>query len=124
MQNKMKKLLIALTALTLTASSCKTVYSKVYSTTTIEAKKSFVLGDNDHEAYEVTIKKMSKDDVLLSQIQKGGTKQLIQVLNSNKSAIIKIEKNTALYIENKSDKKAIVELDIKSNSSLSMGYKN
>ena len=116
----MKKLLIAFVALTIAVSSCKTVFS----TTTIEAKKSFVLGDNEHEAYEVTIKNISKDDVLLSQIPNCGTKQLLQVLNSNKSAAIKIEKNTALYIENKSDKRAIVELDLKSNSSLSMGYKN
>jgi hypothetical protein len=116
----MKKFLIALTALTLTASSCKTVYS----TTTIEAKKSFVLGDNEHEAFEVTIKNISNDNVELSQMPNGGTKQLIQVLNSNKSAIIKIEKNTALYIENKSDNKASVELNLKSNTHLSMGYKN
>jgi uncharacterized protein YxeA len=116
----MKKLLIALAALIITVSSCKTVYS----TTTIEAKKSFVLGDNEHEAFEVTIKNISNDNVELSQMPNGGTKQLIQVLNSNKTATIKIDKNTALYIENKSDTKASVELNLKSNTQLSMGYKN
>jgi selenocysteine lyase/cysteine desulfurase len=116
----MKKLLIALIAITLTASSCKTVYS----TTTIEAKKSFVLGDNEHDAFEVTLKNISKEDLELSQMPNGGTKQLIQVLNSDKSATIKIEKNTALYIENKSSNKASVELNLKSNTHLSMGYKN
>jgi selenocysteine lyase/cysteine desulfurase len=117
---KMKKLLIALMAITLTASSCKTVYS----TTTIEAKKSFVLGDNEHDAFEVTLKNISKEDLELSQMPNGGTKQLIRVLNSDKSATIKIEKNTALYIENKSSNKASVELNLKSNTHLSMGYKN
>ena len=116
----MKKIIIALTAFTLTAASCKTVYS----TTTIEAKKSFVLGDNEHEAFEVTLKNISKEALELSQVPNAGTKQLIQVLNSDKSATIKIEKNTALYIENKSNDKASVELNLKSNTHLSMGYKN
>jgi hypothetical protein len=116
----MRKLLIALTALTLTASSCKTVYS----TTTIEAKKSFVLGDNEHDAFEATLKNISTEDLELFQMPNGGAKQLIQILNSNKTATVKIEKNTALYIENKSDNKVSVELNLKSNSHLSMGYKN
>ena len=116
----MKKLLIALIILIITASSCKTVYS----TTSIEPKKSFVLGDNEHGAFEVTIKNISNDDLDLCQMPNGGTKQLIQVLNSSKSATVKIEKNTALYIDNKSDNKASVELNLKSNTNLSMGYKN
>ena len=115
----MRTLLIA-TALTLTASSCKTVYS----TTTIEAKKSFVLGDNEHDAFEATLKNISREDLELYQMPNGGTKQLLQTLKSKKSATVKIEKNTALYIENKSDSKASVELNLKSNSQLSMGYKN
>jgi uncharacterized protein YxeA len=116
----MKRFLIALTALTLTASSCKTVYS----TTSIDSKKSFVLGDNDHSPFEVTIKNISNDNVELSQMPNGGNKQLIQVLNPSKSATVKVEKNTALYIENKSNNKASVELNLNSNSHLSMGYKD
>lgn len=116
----MRKLLIALTALTLTASSCKTAYS----TTTIEAKKSFVLGDNEHDAWEVTIKNISNENLELSHGPIGGIKQTIQVLSSHKSATIQIEKNTALYVENKSNSKASVELNLKSNTHLSMGYKN
>ncbi len=116
----MKKFLIISIAITMAASSCKAVYS----TTAIEAKKSFVLGDNEHEAFEVTIKNISKENLELSQMPNGGTKQLIQVLNAAKSATIKIEKNTALYIENKSTSKASVKLNLQSNTHLSMGYKN
>jgi hypothetical protein len=116
----MKKLLIALTAITLTATSCKTVYS----TTSIEPNKSFVLGDNEHEVFEVTVKNISKENLELLKMPNGGTKELIQILNPDKTATIKIEKNTALYIDNKSTKKVSVELNLKSNSHLSMGYKD
>jgi selenocysteine lyase/cysteine desulfurase len=116
----MKKLLISLFAISLVATSCKTVYS----TTEIEAKKSFVLGDNEHESFEVSLKNISKEDLEISQMPNGGAKQLLQTLNPNESTTIKIDKNTALYIKNKTDNKASVELNLKSNTHLSMGYKN
>lgn len=116
----MKKLLVALTALTLTFSSCKTVYS----TTSIEPKKSFVLGDNDHDSFEVTLKNISTSDLEVAQKPNDGNKQLIQVLEPKKSMTVTIGKNTALFIYNKSNNKASVELNLKSNTHLSMGYKN
>jgi selenocysteine lyase/cysteine desulfurase len=116
----MKKLLFVLTAITLIASSCKTVYS----TTSIEPNKSFVLGDNEHDAFEVTIKNVSKENLELLKMPNSGTKELIQILNPDKTATIKIEKNTALYIDNKSNNKVSVELNLKSSSHLSMGYKD
>ena len=84
----MRTLLIALIALTLTASSCKTVYS----TTTIEAKKGFVLGDNEHDAFEATLKNISREDLELYQMPNGGTKQLLQTLKSNKTATVKYKR--------------------------------
>lgn len=116
----MKKILIFSLAIILAASSCKSVYS----TTSIDPKKSFVLGDNEHEAFEASLKNISKENLELSQMPSGGTKTLLQVLNPNKSATVKIEKNTALYIENKTNNKASVELNLKSGTHLSMGYKN
>ena len=82
----MKKFLIISIAITMAASSCKTIYS----TTTIEAKKSFVLGDNEHDAFECSLKNISKEDFELSQMLNGGPKQVIQILNPNKSVTIKI----------------------------------
>lgn len=116
----MKKLLIAVIATALSASSCKTVYS----TTSIEPNKSFVLGDNDHNAFEVTIKNISKEKLELAKMPNGGSKEIIQILDPNKTATVNIEKNTALYIDNKSKYKVLVELNLKSNSHLSMGYKD
>ncbi|TAE10981.1 MAG: hypothetical protein EAZ47_11105 [Bacteroidetes bacterium] len=115
----MKKILVGLAAITLTTSSCKTVYS----TTSIEPKKFFVLGDNEHEAFEITIKNISKENLELLKVPNGGKSELVQILNPHKKATIIIEKNTALYVHNKSQFKVAVELDIKSNSHLSMGYK-
>lgn len=116
----MKQLCTILAAVVLTTLSCKSVYS----TTSIEPKKTFVLGDNDHEAFEVSLKNISKEDLELSQMPNGGTKTFIQTLNPYKSITLKIEKNTALYIENKGENKASVELNPKSSSRLSMGYKD
>lgn len=116
----MKKLLLILIAVIFTAINCKSVYS----TTSIEPKKSFVLGDNEHDAFEVSLKNISKEDLEISQKPNGGSKTLIKILNPNKSTTIKVEKNTALYIENKTEYKAAVELKLKSNTHLSMGYKN
>lgn len=116
----MNKLLIALITIALTASSCKTVYS----TTSIEPNKSFVLGDNEHDAFEVTIKNISKENLELSIMLNVGSKKLIQILNPDSNATINIEKNTALYIGNKSNNKVSVELNLKSNSHLSMGYRD
>jgi len=104
----MKKLLFVLTALALTVSSCKTVYS----TTSIEANKSFVLGENEHGGFEVRLKNISKNDVELYKMPDGEIKQLIKTINPGKSFTIKIGVNTALYIFNKSDNKASVELNL------------
>jgi hypothetical protein len=116
----MKKILAFLIVLIVVNQSCKTVYS----TTSIEPKKSFVLGDNEHSAFEITIKNISEDNVALYRKPNGGTKEFIQFLNSNKSATLVIEENTALYVQNESDKKVSVELKLKSTSNLSMGYKD
>lgn len=116
----MKKLIIVLTAATLVTSSCKTVYS----TTSIEPQKSFVLGDNEHDSFEVTLKNISTNDLEVAQKPNDGNKQLLQVLEPKKSMTVTISKNTALYIYNKSNNKASVELNLKSNTHLSMGYKN
>ena len=116
----MRKIFVALAVLLFTVSSCKTVYS----TTGIEAKKSFVLGDNEHEQFEATVKNISNNEVKLSQMPNNGVKKFIQILEPGKSVSVTIEKNTALYIDNKSDNKVTVELNLKSGPHLSMGYKD
>ena len=116
----MKKLRIALLAIALTASGC----SAIYSTTRIEAKQNFVLGDNQHEAFEVSIKNISYHEVELSQKPNGGNIAFLQRLGAKKSVTLKIDKNTALYIGNKSNRQVAVKLTLESVSRLSMGYKN
>lgn len=116
----MSKLLAILTVTALIVSSCKTVYS----TTSIEPNKSFVLGENDHDAFEVSVKNISREDIKISKMPKGGTKESVQILYPDKKASIKIERNTALYLDNNSNKNVSVEIVLKSNSNLSMGYKD
>ena len=116
----MKKVIFACVLIISVASSCKSVYS----TTTIEPKTTFVIGDNEHQTFEVTINNISNEVVEISQKPNDGIIQLLQNLKSKKTVLIIIPKNTALYISNKSENKVAVELNLKSTSHLSMGYKN
>ncbi len=116
----MKKPLFVLVTIIFSISSCKSVYS----TLSIDANKSFVLGDNEHDEFEVSLKNISKNNVESFKMPMGASKKLIQTLVPGKLVIVNIEKNTSLYIDNKSASKATVELNLKSNSHLSMGYEN
>ncbi len=110
---------MACLALSCIATSCKSVYS----TTSIEPRKAFVLGDNDHGAFEVTIKNVSAAPVDLVKVPNGGAREYITTLQPRKSASLRIEQNVALYVENKSNDKVSVELNLQTNTHLSMGYK-
>ena len=92
----MKNTLLVLSAIIFTVSNWKSVHS----TTSIDAKKSFVLGDNELDAFEVRLKNISKNDVELFMMPMDASKQLIQTLNAGKSVIVNMDKNTALYIDN------------------------
>jgi hypothetical protein len=101
-------------------SACGTLTS----TTTIEANNSFVLGNNQHGTFSVRLKNISEDDIELHRAPVAGGRHSFEIIKPGQTTRVKVEKNTALVIDNKSTKKASVELFVKGDTGLSMGYKN
>lgn len=88
----MRKVFISFAALFLIAPYCKTAYS----ITSIEPKKSFVMGDNEHELFEATLKNTSNNEVELIKMPNNEVKTTIQILEPGESVSATIEKNIAL----------------------------
>ena len=118
----MKKF-IGVYAMVILFTSCN-MFKSVTSNTTISPKNSFVLGNNEHGTFSVQLKNVSKNDVVLHRAPiAGGTHSYITVKPMEKVKVT-VESNTALVIENKTNDTASVDLFIKGDTGLSMGYKN
>lgn len=94
------------------------------STTTIEANNSFVLGNNQHGTFSVRLKNISENDVELHRAPVDGGRHSFEIIKPGQTKRVKVERNTALVIENKSNSEASVELFVQGDTGLSMGYKN
>jgi len=117
---KMKKLTLSSIALLLLTASCKTLTSTTY----IKSYDAFILGNNKHGEFSVKLKNVSANDLELWRAPiEGGLHSPITV-KPNETVKINVEKNTALKIENKNKEQATVELLVKGDTGLSMGYKN
>lgn len=111
-------LFIAFIALTIT--SCGTLTS----TTSIEGKNSFVLGNNKHGVFSVRLKNVSKSDVIVHRAPIEGGRHSFETVTPGKTVKVKVEKNTALVIDNQGLDQVSVELYVIGDTGLSMGYKN
>ena len=117
------KVFIAALALSIITSSCG-VFGSLNSNTSIKPNDSFVLGNNEHGPFKVKLKNVSKNDVDIYEAPiSGGTHSRI-TLKPNESVTAKVDRNTALYIENKSSDYASVDLKVTGDLGLSMTYKN
>ncbi len=116
----MKKLIMACIAFATLTTSCGTLTSN----TVIKPNDSFILGNNEHGSFKVKLKNVSTNDltVYLAPI-KGGTHSP-QVVKPNQSVSVKVDKNTALIVNNKSNETTSVDLKVVGDTGLSMGYKN
>lgn len=114
---------IAVTFLLVFISSCN-IFSSLNSNTTIKPNDSFILGNNEHGTFKVVLKNISNHElkIFMAPIS-GGTHSPIVVV-PNKTVKLKVDKNTALIIENKSTEPANVALKVTGDIGLSMGYKN
>ncbi len=116
----MKKLIIVCIALIAFTTSCRTLTS----VTTIKGNDSFILGNNEHSAYLVSLKNISSKDVTIYMAPiKGGT-HTYQVVKPNQKVNVKVDKDTALMVQNKSNEEVSVALKLVGDTNLSMGYKN
>jgi hypothetical protein len=114
------KLLIVMFALSFLATSCGTLHSTTY----IDPKDSFILGNNQHGSFYVKLKNDSKNAVEVYHAPVNGGRHSSQIIAPSQSARVKIDKNTAFVIDNKSVDTAVVSLVITGDTGLSMGYKN
>jgi len=113
------KYLFLIFALAILVSSCA-----LNSNTTIKPNDSFVLGNNEHGSFKVKLKNVSKNELEVYHAPIDGGKHSPQNVKPDESTRIKVDKNTALVIENKSADTASVDLKVTGDVGLSMGYKN
>jgi hypothetical protein len=113
------KYLISILTLVILLSSCA-----LNSNTTIKPNDSFVLGNNEHGSFKVKLKNVSKNELEVYHAPIEGGKHSSQNVKPGESIRIRVDKNTALVIENKSADTASVDLKVTGDIGLSMGYKN
>jgi hypothetical protein len=94
------------------------------SVTTIEANNSFILGNNPHGFYNVKVKNISRQSIVVYQKTLTDSVHSFTTIKARETVHVYANKNTALIIENKSDSQAKVELHVNGDTNLSMGYKN
>jgi hypothetical protein len=97
---------------------------KLTSTATIKPNDSFVLGNNEHGAFSVALKNTSNQTIEVYEAPIAGGKHTFVQVKGGQSAKVKVDKNTALMISNPSEKSIDVQLKVKGDTGLSMGYKN
>jgi hypothetical protein len=116
------KNIITIFAIVIATSSCS-MFKSVTSNTIINPQERFVLGDNVHGSFSVKLKNVSRNEVVLHRAPIEGGNHSYVTVQPNETVNVKVEKNTALIIENKTNDTASVHLYIKGDTGLSMGYK-
>lgn len=96
----------------------------LHSTTTIQANDAFILGNNKHGQFYASVTNVSTSPLTVWQYPIDGGRHSPLTLQPAANVKLKVGKNTALRIENSSDKSVDVKLDVKGDIGLSMGYKN
>jgi len=104
----------------LVLTSCSTLHS----TTIIKPMDSFILGNNKHNSFKVKLTNISKNDIEIHKAPIDGGQHSFEVVKPNALVSLKVESNTALFIQNKSNDTAFVKLKVTGDLGLSMGYKN
>ncbi|MBC7523861.1 MAG: hypothetical protein H7239_05430 [Flavobacterium sp.] len=117
------KTIITTIALGLLLTSCS-IFSSLNSNTSIKPNDSFLLGNNEHGKFKVTLKNVSNHpvDIYMAPID-GGTYSR-ETLQINQIVTVKVAKNTAVVIENKSDQYASIDIKATGDLGLAMTYKN
>lgn len=119
LQNLFKNLFIAcLTTLLLV--SCGSLTSG----TEISGNNNFILGNNPHGKFKVKLKNVSNEVITVLHAPISGGSHSPQVVQPNQTITVHVDKDTALKIENKTNKKVNVDLKVTGDLGLSMGYKN
>lgn len=114
----MKNVLLAVLSL-LGLASC----SSLHSVTTIKPHNQFVLGDNPHGAFKVRLRNSSNQPVQVYLVPIDGGKHSPKLVPPQASSTIRIPKNTAITLENRSNDTVAVRLKVTGDTGLSMKYR-
>jgi len=104
-------------------SACS-LFNSLHSVTSIQPQQEFILGKNEHRNFKVHAKNLSNYQLEVHFAPITGGKHSFQLVGPNESVDLKVEKNTALIITNKSQDTINVSLKVKGDLGLSMGYQN
>jgi hypothetical protein len=115
----MKKIIFAVAILGITSCS---MFKTVTSNTIIAPNNAFKLGDNKHGSFSVKLKNVSKNDLTIYEAPIAGGKHTFITVKPRETVNVSVDENTALIIENKSADTASVDLLVKGDLGLSMGY--
>ena len=117
------KTIITLLAVLFFTTSCG-IFGALHSNTTIKPKESFILGNNKHGSFKAHLKNEGVTILKVYQAPINGGTHSPVLIKPQETTTIKIEKNTALLIENTGDEYASVTLKVKGDLNLGMTYNN
>jgi hypothetical protein len=121
----MKKSFFVLLLISSLFASCRLLpFAGLTSTTYIKAKEAFVLGNNEHGKFFARLKNASNAPITVWKCPIYGGRHSPVTVNPNEPVKENVDRDTALKIENDSDVQVAVELVVKGDTGLSMGYKN
>lgn len=99
-------------------------FQRLTSTTTIKGNDAFILGNNEHGKFAVRLKNTADSEITIWQVPVTGGQHSPLKIGAKQKAEIKVDRNTALRIENPSSEAIDIELIVTGDTGLSMGYKN
>ncbi len=118
MKNQILASFISLFVLT-SLNSC----GSLHSVTRIDSNASFVLGEGKHGAYKAIVRNVGKQDVAIYQQPAGMMEPVyLGVLKPGESARYPVASNTKIVLKNQGNGEAQMELKVKGDTDLSMGY--
>lgn len=116
----MKTIIVSLCTLAL-FNSCG-LFSSLNSNTSIKPNESFLLGNNEHGRFRITLKNVSNHPITIYFAPIDGGTYSRQTIEINQVVTTKVAKNTAIVIENKSDDYASVDIKATGDLNLGMAY--
>lgn len=115
----MKYITFTLLALCLIAfSSCGSLHSTTY----IQPHDAFVLGNNLHGKFSVKMTNTSDQSIQVEMHPNGGGQHSLQTIAAGKTTHFKTDRNTAVHFMNNSADTVAIQLTVRGDVNLSMGY--
>lgn len=115
------KTIISTIVLGIILTSCS-VFSSLNSNTSIKPNESFLLGNNEHGKFHITLKNVSNHAIEIYFAPIDGGIYSRQTVEINQIVTTKVPKNTAIVIENKSNDYASVNIKATGDLNLGMNY--